>query len=116
MASGIFVSYRRDDSRHAAGRLLDRLRQTYEPRHLFMDVNDIAPGLDFVKVLSEQVAACDVMLVVIGPNWLDAREDTGKRRLDDPRDFVRIEVEAALRRDVRVIPVLVDGASMPDED
>jgi len=95
MAGGIFVSYRRDDSRHAAGRLLDRLRQSYEPHQLFMDVDNVAPGLDFVKVIEEQVSACDVMLVVIGPNWLDARDKAGVRRLDDPGDFVRLEVEAA---------------------
>jgi hypothetical protein len=116
MSGGIFVSYRRDDSRHAAGRLLDRLRQIYKPHQLFMDVDNIAPGLDFLKALSEQVAACDVMLVIIGPNWLDARDDKGNRRLDDSNDFVRIEVETALRRDVRVIPVLVDGASIPSKD
>jgi len=116
MAGGIFVSYRRDDSRHAAGRLLDRLRQTYEPHQLFMDVDNVAPGLDFAKVLEEQVAACDAMLVLIGPDWLDARDDQGYHRLDNPGDFVRIEVEAALKREVRVIPVLVDGATMPHED
>lgn len=116
MAGGIFVSYRRDDSRHAAGRLLDRLRHTYEPHQLFMDVDNVAPGLDFVKVIEEQVAACDVMLVVIGPNWIDARDEGGARRLDNPRDFVRLEVETALKRDVRVIPVLVDAAAIPQED
>lgn len=116
MAGGIFVSYRRDDSRHAAGRPLDRLRQTYGAHQLFMDVDNVAPGLDFVKVLSEQVAACNVMLVIIGPKWLDARDDAGARRLDKPNDFVRLELEAALKRDVRVIPVLVDGASIPHED
>jgi TIR domain-containing protein len=115
MAGGIFVSYRRDDSRHAAGRLLDRLRQAYKPRQLFMDVYNLAPGLDFAKEISRQVEACDAMLVVIGPGWLDARGENGARRLDDPDDFVRIEVEAALKRDVRVIPVLVDGAPSPRE-
>jgi hypothetical protein len=115
MGGGIFVSYRRDDSRHAAGRLLDRLRQIFNPHQLFMDVDNVAPGLDFVMVLTEQVAACDVMLVVIGPNWLDARDEKGKRRLDNSDDFVRIEVQAALERNVRVIPVLVDGAAIPSE-
>jgi TIR domain len=113
---GIFVSYRRDDSRHAAGRLLDRLRATYQPHLLFMDVDSIAPGRDFVKVLQEHMAGCKVMLVVIGPGWLDARDESGTRRLDNPNDFVRIEVETALARDIRVIPVLVDGATMPRED
>src|SRR6185295_10320490 len=108
--------YRRDDSRHAAGRLLDRLRQSYEPHQLFMDVDNVAPGLDFVQVIEEQVSACDVMLVVIGPNWLDARDEAGARRLDDPHDFVRLEVETALKRDVRVVPVLVDSATVLQED
>jgi hypothetical protein len=113
MAGGIFISYRRDDSRHAAGRLVDRLAQTYDRDQLFMDVDAIEPGLDFLKVINEKVAACDVLLAVIGPTWLDARNQSGARRLDDPDDFVRLEIEAALKRDVRVIPVLVDGAEMP---
>jgi hypothetical protein len=77
MTGGIFLSYRRDDSRHAAGRLLDRLRQSYEPHQLFMDVDNVAPGLDFVQVIEEQVSACDVMLVVIGPNLLVTRRVLG---------------------------------------
>lgn len=116
MAGGIFISYRRDDSRHAAGRLVDRLGQTFAREQLFMDVDNIDLGLDFVKVLGEKVAACDVMLVVIGPQWIDAKDAQGRRRLDDPHDFVRIEVEQALARDVRVIPVLVDGAQAPRVD
>ena len=110
---GIFISYRRDDSRHAAGRLVDRLAAVYRADQLFMDVDNIDLGLDFAKVLADKVAQCDAMLVVIGPKWLDARDDEGNRRLDDSNDFVRIEVESALARDVRVIPVLVDGAEMP---
>lgn len=116
MAGGIFVSYRRDDSRHAAGRLVDRLVQAFGSNQLFMDVDSIDIGLDFVKVLNEKVAACDVMLVVIGPQWLDARDAQGRRRLDDPHDLVRLEVETALVRDVRVVPILVDGAVLPQTD
>jgi hypothetical protein len=78
-----------------------------------MDVDGIEPGLNFVKALSGNVEACDVLLAVIGPTWLEVRDDHGQRRLDNPNDFVRIELEAALKRDVRVIPVLVDGAPMP---
>ena len=115
MAGGIFISYRRDDARHAAGRLVDRLEQTYAREQLFFDIDNIAPGLDFVRVLSEQVQACDVLLAVIGQGWLDARNEDGSRRLGDPKDFVRIEIEAALARDIRVVPVLVDGAPMPRE-
>jgi hypothetical protein len=113
---GIFVSYRRDDAKHAAGRLVDRLGRTYHRSQLFLDVDNVAPGLDFVKVLSDQVQQCDVLLAVIGPGWIESRDGTGARRLDSPKDFVRIEIEAALARDIRVIPVLVDGAAMPSDD
>lgn len=115
MSGGIFISYRRDDAKHAAGRLVDRLGQTFAKDQLFLDIDNIEPGLDFVKVLSEQVQACDVLQAVIGPGWLDSRDAGGSRRLDNARDFVRIEIEAALARDIRVIPVLVDGAQMPGE-
>ena len=115
MAGGIFVSYRRDDAKHAAGRLVDRLSQAFGPDQLFLDVDNIAPGLDFKKVLAEKVQACDVLLAVIGPGWLTSADERGSRRLDNPNDFVRIEIEAALVRDIRVIPVLVDGAPMPGE-
>ena len=78
-----------------------------------MDVDHIPVGVDFVAHLNNQVAACDVVLVVIGPNWLKMKDETGHRRLDQPDDFVAIEIAAALARDIRVIPVLVDGARMP---
>jgi TIR domain len=110
---GIFISYRRAGTRHAAGRLADRLITAVGRENIFMDVDNIEPGLDFVEVLGERVAACDCLLAVIDPDWLDARSADGTRRLDDPDDFVRIEIEAALKRNVRVIPVLMDGANMP---
>src|SRR5262249_512493 len=78
-----------------------------------MDVDAIEPGVDFVKALDEQVAACIAFIAVIGPRWLNVRNNDGNPRLDDPRDYVRVEIESALKRDIRVIPVLVDGASMP---
>jgi hypothetical protein len=93
--------------------LEDRLRQTYERHRLFMDVPSIKFGQNLENEISDRIAACDVMLVVIGPDWLDARDDAGARRLDNPRDFVRFEVETALDRNVYVIPVLVDGAAIP---
>lgn len=114
MAGGIFISYRRDDSRHAAGRLVERLGQRIKREHLFMDVDAIGYGSDFVDAINERVAACDLMLVLIGPQWLGATDATGQRRLDDAQDFVRLEVEAALKRDISVVPVLLDGAKMPD--
>ena len=113
MAGKIFINYRRDDSIGMAGRLHDRLAQTFGRDKLFMDVDHIPAGTDFVAHLNSQVAECDVVLVVIGPNWLGVKDDSGGRRLDNPDDFVAIEIAAALARDIRVIPVLVDGARMP---
>src|SRR5262249_16527136 len=95
------------------GRLHDRLEQAFGRDNLFMDVDNIPVGVDFVTHLNDQVAACDAVLVVIGPNWLKAKDKAGQRRLHQPDDFVAIEIAAALTRDIRVIPVLVDGASMP---
>jgi hypothetical protein len=100
----------------AAGRLHDRLAQTFGRNNLFMEVDHIPAGVDFVEYLHGQVAACDVFLAVIGPNWLDAKDDSGRRRFDNPDDFVTIEIAAALARNIRVIPVLVDGARTPKAD
>src|SRR5215470_5021823 len=99
MATGIFISYRREDAAHAAGRLVDRLEKTYQRDQIFMDIDNIEPGVDFVKALSEKVLGCDVLLAIIGPNWLDVTDDNGRRRLDSPYDFVSIEIETALKRD-----------------
>jgi TIR domain len=113
MAGNIFINYRREESGHAAGRLHEWLGQAFGPDKLFMDVDNLPAGFDFADHLTKQVAACDAMLAVIGPNWLDAKDERGDRRLDDPDDFVAIEIGAALARDIPVIPVLVDGAHMP---
>jgi uncharacterized membrane protein YhaH (DUF805 family) len=113
MAGRIFINYRRGDSQGAAGRLYDHLLQHFERAELFMDVDAIEPGVDFVKSLDEHVSNCSAFIAVIGPGWAAAREPDGTRRLDNPNDFVRVELESALKRDIRVIPVLVDGASMP---
>ena len=88
MAGKIFINYRRDDSGATAGRLHDRLAQTFGRENLFMDVDHIPAGVDFVDYLPSQVAACDVFLAVIGPNWLDAKDDDGRRRFDNPNDYV----------------------------
>jgi TIR domain len=116
MAGKIFINYRREDSIGTAGRLHDRLAQTFGRNNLFMDVDHIPAGVDFADYLHSQVAACDVFLAVIGPNWLDAKDDSGRRRFDNPNDFVTIEIAAALARNIRVIPVLVDGARTPKAD
>ena len=109
---GIFISYRREDCPGHAGRIFDRLRSRFGGDVVFMDVTAIEPGVDFVEVLHKAVGSCDALLAVIGPQWLSATHD-GKRRLDDPNDFVRIEIAGALERNVRVLPVLVEGASIP---
>jgi hypothetical protein len=113
---GIFISYRREDAAPWAGRLYERLAREFPRNQLFIDVDAIEPGLDFAHVLEQQVSACDVLLAIIGSGWVEARNKEGLRRLDDPKDFIRIELDAALKRDIRVIPVLIDGAMMPSED
>jgi PQQ-dependent dehydrogenase (methanol/ethanol family) len=116
MSGKIFINYRRDDAGGTAGRLYDRLAQAFGRNNLFMDVDHIPAGVDFIEYLNGQVAKCDVFLAVIGPNWLNATDHSGRRRIDNPDDFVMIEIAAALARDIRVIPVLVDGARTPRAD
>lgn len=113
---GIFINYRRDDAPGVAGRLYDYLSRSFSRRELFIDVDAIKPGLDFVKQLDSQVSQCDVMLALIGPHWTTAQDEKGRRRLDGEKDYVRIEIASALRRDIPVIPVLLDGAAMPAEE
>ncbi|MGC2503670.1 MAG: TIR domain-containing protein [Silvibacterium sp.] len=109
----IFINYRRTDSEGEAGRLFDDLMLRFNPESIFMDVAAIEPGRDFRKAIDKSVATCSVLLAVIGQEWLDSRDSGGGRRLDDPNDFVRIELASALRRDIPVVPVLVRGAKMP---
>jgi hypothetical protein len=110
---GVFISYRRDDSSAYAGRLYDHLCTRFGPERVFMDVDTIRPGEDFVQAISDRVASCDALIVVIGRRWLTSADATGARRLDDANDFVRLEIASALECKVRVIPALVDGAQMP---
>jgi hypothetical protein len=110
---GIFISYRREDSIAHAGRLYDRLSAHFGSDRVFMDIDTIDLGVDFVAALQASVTSCDVLIAVIGKQWLDVKDEEGRRRLDNPEDFVRIEIGAALDRDVRVIPVLVGGSRMP---
>lgn len=112
----IFISYRREDAGGDARSIYQRLQRTFGARQLFMDVDTIQKGRDFRKVLDAHLAECQVMLAVIGPHWLDAKFDGGGRRIDDADDFVRIELAAALKRDIPVIPVRVGGARMPRKE
>jgi hypothetical protein len=112
---GIFISYRRSDAAAYAGWLFDRLAGHYGRDQIFKDVDSIQLGDDFAAAISDAVASCQVLLALIGDRWLTISGKAG-RRLDNPRDFVRLEIEAALSRNIRVIPVLIDGATMPDAD
>jgi hypothetical protein len=108
----IFLSYRRDDSADATGRIYDRLVQRFGKEQIFKDVDSIPLGVDFREHLGNVVGRCNLVLVVIGDRWIDAGP-AGARRLDDAADFVRIEIEAALERKIPVVPVLVRGATIP---
>lgn len=109
----IFLSYRRDDTVYIAGWIYDRLVARLERESVFKDVDSIPLGADFRRQLHQAVQQCDVLLAIIGREWLTIRDEHGEQRLADERDFVRIEIEAALQRDIPVIPLLVDGAAMP---
>lgn len=109
----VFLSYRREDSRSATGRLADHLQATLGAERVFRDVASITPGLDFEAALQRGIGGARVVLAIIGPRWLDARDAGGARRLDDPLDMVRRELEAALAAGVPIVPVLVEGARMP---
>ena len=111
--SKILISYRREDSADVTGRIYDRLIQVF-PQSVFRDVDSIPLGVDFRTYLDEQVAKCNVFLAVIGRDWMKAKGRKGKSRLEDPGDFVRIEIESALKRQIPVIPVLVQGAKIPE--
>ena len=111
----IFLSYRRDDSAAIVGRIYDRLADEYGNENIFKDVDSIPYGTDFIAYLDREVKKCNVFFAVIGPRWMGAGSDAGGR-LGDPNDLVRIEIAAALRRDIPVVPILVDGAQMPSDN
>jgi hypothetical protein len=112
--SSVFISYRRSDGAGFAGRIFDRLQKEFGASRVYRDVDTLEDGKPFPDAIAKQLSQCSVVLVVIGPAWCEARNATGGRRLDDPADWVRIEVTEALRRDVCVIPVIVGGARLPD--
>jgi hypothetical protein len=112
----IFMTYRREDTAYPAAWLFDRLASHFGRAQVFKDIDSIELGDDFVEVITAAVGSCDVLLALIGDRWLTVRGPDGRRRVDDPGDFVRLEIEAALARNVRVIPILVQGAQMPRAD
>jgi hypothetical protein len=114
-ASAVFINYRREDTAGHTGRLHDILRERFRGR-IFMDIDTIGAGQDFVQAIDDAVGKCKVLLVMIGSQWVSLKDAAGGRRLDNPGDFVRREIAAALGRGVTVIPVLVEGAKMPRED
>src|SRR6266536_3716326 len=116
-ASGlIFISYRREETAYPAGWLFDRLADHLGAGQVFKDVDSIQLGDDFVEVITTAVGSCDVLLALIGDEWLTIADEDGRRRFDNPEDFVRLEIETALTRNVLVIPILVEGARMPRAD
>jgi hypothetical protein len=112
----IFISYRRQDSSDVTGRIYDRLVQHFSKEAIFKDVDSIPLGMDFRMLLGDAVGKCNLLLAIVGRQWLNSQNESGTRRLDDPRDFVRIEIESALQRDIPVIPLLVQGAGVPAEN
>src|SRR5262249_35628668 len=94
----------------------DALAARFGEDHVFMDIDQIEPGLDFTEVINDAVASCDVVIALVGARWLNSVDGKGRVRLDSPDDFVRLELEAALARGVRVIPTLVQNAEMPSSD
>jgi hypothetical protein len=107
MSGQIFISYRRDDASYPAGRLYDRLSAHFLQNQIFIDVDNLEPGTDFVEAIERSVGSCDALIAVIGKRWIVSSDEEGKRRLDNPDDFVRLEIATALKRNIRVIPVFV---------
>src|SRR3984893_15338300 len=111
----IFISYRREDTSGYAGRLYDQVSAHFGRDHVFMDVADLEPGSDFVDTIERKVGTCDALIALIGKNWLTIKDEQNQVRLSRPGDFVNVEIAAALKRNVEVVPVLVGGAKMPLE-
>ena len=115
MVAKVFISYRRDDTKYQARMIYAAFCKVLPRDHVFMDLASIPPGANFRKTLKSWVDQCEVLLALIGPRWIDASDPkTNRRRLDNPGDFVRIEIGEALARDIPVVPVLIDGTSLPD--
>ncbi|MEP6584973.1 MAG: toll/interleukin-1 receptor domain-containing protein [Ginsengibacter sp.] len=115
MATNIFISYRKDDSKWNTQLLYDRLSHYFSPKAIFKDFNTIKPGENYRQVIGEALKKCQVLLVIIGKNWLNSKDENGSQRLQNPEDLLRIEIETALSRNIRVIPILFDNTTMPSE-
>lgn len=113
---GIFICYRRDETADAAGRLADKMNEHFGEDKVFRDIDSLEPGLDFAEAIERAVDSSEVMLAVIGKNWLTATDTAGGKRLENPDDYVRLEIAAGLKRNIRVVPLLVQGAAMPSAD
>jgi hypothetical protein len=117
MPSKVFISYRRDDSKYQARMIHEAFRRVLPREHVFMDIDSIPPGANFRKILKDWVDECEVLVALVGPGWIDATDPkTRRRRLDNPSDFVRIEIGEALARNIPVVPVLIDGTRLPEVD
>ena len=113
--SRVFISYRRKDSSTMTGRIYDNLESALGANKVFRDIDDIGPGEDFRAKLAKEIDKSDIVLIIIGHEWVNIRDENGNGRLDNPNDYVRLEVESSLKRtDKIVIPVLVEGTPMPD--
>jgi TIR domain len=110
VAGKIFINYRRDDGAAHALNISQYLERAFGSRNVFIDIDRVRAGQKFPEVLERRLAKCKVMVAVIGPNWLDARDDSGRRRLDEPADWVRLEIVRALARNITVMPVTVGRA------
>lgn len=112
----IFISYREKDTAGETGRLVDSLKQHFYEDQIFLDIDKIEPGVDFTDVINKSLELCDVLLAVIGPNWAGKNVADNTSRIKDPNDWVKLEIATALQRNIRVVPVLVDGASLPNQE
>ena len=115
-AATLFLCYRREDTQDAAGRLHDRLVDAYGAERVFMDIDSVPLGIDFVDHVAEQISRCSAVIVMIGKQWLKLKDKRRRRRLDNDDDFVRVEIAAALSQGIPVIPVLVQDVSMPEQE
>lgn len=111
----IFISYRVKDTQAATGRLVDALKQHFDEDQIFLDIDKIEPGLDFTEVISKYLDSSDIMLAIIGPDWMGYNSEKNTYRINELNDWVRTEIATALKRNIRVVPVLLDGANMPDD-